>query len=41
MAISSKPDSPVSSPRSAFWTLSAKVRPTAITSPTDFMLVVR
>ena len=41
IATSSKPVSPVSSPRSAFCTLSAKVRPIAITSPTLFMLVVR
>ena len=38
---SSKPVRPVSSPRSAFCTDSAKVRPMAITSPTLFMLVVR
>ena len=31
---------PVSSPRSAFWKLSWKVRPIAITSPTDFICVV-
>ena len=41
MAISSKPVRPVSSPRSAFCTLSLKVRPMAITSPTDFIEVVR
>ena len=28
---------PVSSPRKAFWKDSAKVRPIAITSPTDFI----
>ena len=37
---SSKPVSPVSRPRKAFCTLSLNVRPMAITSPTDFMLVV-
>ena len=31
---------PVSRPRSAFWKLSWKVRPIAITSPTDFICVV-
>jgi hypothetical protein len=31
---------PVSSPRSAFWKLSWKVRPMAITSPTLFICVV-
>ncbi len=41
MAISSKPDNPVSSEASAFWTDSWKVRPIAIASPTDFMAVVR
>ena len=40
MSISSKPDRPVSSERSAFWTLSLKVRPMLIASPTDFMEVV-
>ena len=37
---SSRPVSPVSSPRSAFCSDSAKVRPIAITSPTDFIEVV-
>ena len=32
---------PVSRPRSAFWNDSWKVRPIAITSPTDFIWVVR
>jgi hypothetical protein len=41
MAVSSRPVSPVSSPRRAFCRLSAKVRPMAITSPTDFIWVVR
>ena len=36
----SSPVSPVSSPRSAFCRLSAKLRPIAITSPTDFIEVV-
>ena len=36
-----RPSMPVSSPRSAFWKLSWKVRPIAITSPTDFICVVR
>ncbi len=40
MITSSRPSSPVSSPRSAFCRLSAKVRPMAITSPTDFIEVV-
>ena len=40
MSISSKPDRPVSRPRSAFCRLSAKVRPMAMTSPTDFIEVV-
>ncbi len=35
----SSPVSPVSSPRSAFCRLSAKLRPIAITSPTDFIEV--
>ena len=39
-AMSSSPVRPVSSPRSAFCRLSAKVRPIAITSPTDFIEVV-
>ena len=38
--MSSKPLRPVSIERSAFCTLSANVRPIAITSPTDFMAVV-
>ena len=40
ISISSRPVSPVSSPRSAFCRLSWKVRPIAITSPTDFIEVV-
>jgi hypothetical protein len=40
IAISSKPVRPVSSERSAFCKLSAKVRPIAIASPTDFIEVV-
>jgi hypothetical protein len=40
MAISSKPVSPVSSEHSAFCMLSAKLRPMAMASPTDFMAVV-
>ena len=35
-----KPSRPVSSPRSAFCRDSWKVRPIAITSPTDFICVV-
>ena len=31
---------PVSRPRNAFWKLSWKVRPIAMTSPTDFICVV-
>ena len=38
---SDRPSMPVSRPRSAFWKLSWKVRPIAITSPTDFICVVR
>ncbi len=38
--MSSNPVSPVSSERSAFCIDSAKVRPMAITSPTDFIDVV-
>ena len=38
---SDRPSMPVSRPRSAFWKLSWKVRPMAITSPTDFICVVR
>ena len=34
------PSSPVSRPRSAFWSDSWKVRPIAMTSPTDFIWVV-
>ena len=33
----SKPKLPISSERSAFWSDSLKVRPIAITSPTDFI----
>jgi hypothetical protein len=40
MVTSSRPARPVSRPRSAFCRLSAKVRPIAMTSPTDFMAVV-
>ena len=40
ISISSRPVRPVSSPRSAFCRLSWKVRPIAITSPTDFIDVV-
>ena len=40
ISISSRPVRPVSSPRSAFCSDSWKVRPIAITSPTDFMAVV-
>ena len=40
MSISSKPVRPVSSEASAFCTLSWKVRPIAMASPTDFMAVV-
>jgi len=36
-----RPSSPVSRPRSAFCSDSWKVRPIAITSPTDFICVVR
>ncbi len=38
---SSRPSEPTSRPRSAFWNDSWKVRPIAITSPTDFICVVR
>ena len=41
MSISSKPVRPVSSEQSAFCTLSWKVRPMAMASPTDFIAVVR
>ena len=41
MSISSTPERPVSSERRAFWSDSAKVRPIAIASPTDFIAVVR
>ncbi|MNC86797.1 hypothetical protein D3C83_24770 [compost metagenome] len=41
VVFSSKPSEPVSRPRSAFWSDSWKVRPIAITSPTDFIWVVR
>ena len=40
ISISSRPVRPVSSPRRAFCSDSWKVRPIAITSPTDFMAVV-
>ncbi len=40
ISISSSPVSPVSRPRSAFCRLSWKVRPIAMTSPTDFIEVV-
>ena len=36
-----RPSTPISRPRSAFWNDSWKVRPIAITSPTDFICVVR
>jgi hypothetical protein len=36
-----KPVLLVSSPRSPFWSASLKVRPMAITSPTDFICVPR
>ena len=39
--VGSSPDLPVSSPRSAFCSDSWKLRPIAITSPTDFIWVVR
>ena len=35
---STSPSSPESSMRMAFWSDSSKVRPTPITSPTDFMV---
>jgi hypothetical protein len=41
MAISSKPERPVSNEASAFCMDSWMVRPIAITSPTDFIAVVR
>ena len=41
VGISSRPLRPVSRPRRAFCRLSWKVRPMAMTSPTDFMAVVR
>ena len=40
MAMSFRPVSPVSIERSAFWNDSAKHRPTAMASPTDFIAVV-
>ena len=40
ISISSRPVRPVSRPRSAFCRLSWKVRPIAMTSPTDFIEVV-
>ncbi len=36
-----RPSTPISRPRSAFWNDSWKVRPIAMTSPTDFICVVR
>jgi len=36
-----RPNRPTSSPRRAFWNDSRKVRPIAMTSPTDFIWVVR
>ena len=39
-SISSRPESPVSMLRKPFCKASAKLRPMAIASPTDFMLVV-
>src|SRR3546814_9930431 len=39
--VGSRPTLPVSSPRSAFCSDSWNVRPIAITSPTDFICVVR
>ncbi|MNE31211.1 hypothetical protein D3C80_1247630 [compost metagenome] len=41
ISISSRPVRPVSIPRRAFCSDSAKVRPIAMTSPTDFIAVVR
>ena len=41
IVISSRPVNPVSSERNAFCRLSWKVRPIAITSPTDFIEVVK
>ncbi len=41
LLISLRPSMPVSRPRRAFWKDSWKVRPMAITSPTDFICVVR
>ncbi len=35
-----RPSTPISRPRSAFWNDSWKVRPIAMTSPTDFIWVV-
>jgi hypothetical protein len=40
MPRSSSPAKPVSSPRRPFWKASAKLRPIAMVSPTDFMEVV-
>ncbi len=40
VVFSSSPSAPTSSPRSAFCSDSWKVRPIAITSPTDFICVV-
>ena len=41
VVFSSNPSTPTSSPRNAFWNDSWKVRPIAITSPTDFICVVK
>jgi hypothetical protein len=41
ISISSRPVSPVSRERRAFWRDSAKQRPMAMDSPTDFIAVVR
>ena len=38
--MSSRPERPVSRPRRPFWKASAKLRPIAIVSPTDFIEVV-
>ena len=39
--VESKPSTPTSKPRNAFWNDSWKQRPMAITSPTDFICVVK
>ena len=39
--LDSDPVRPISSPRNAFWNDSWNVRPIAMTSPTDFICVVR